>query len=84
MNHRLFIADSGNNRVLEFDLNSSNQLVDKTPDHVLGQATFYTNTAATTQSGMSRPSGLAYDSTNNRLFVADQTNSRVTIYNVAP
>ena len=75
------MADTGNKRVLEFDLNTNNQLVDKTPDHVLGQATFYTATSAITQSGMSGPYAVAYDNTNSRLFVADS--NRVLVYNVA-
>jgi len=45
---------------------------------------FTSNTAATTASGMSVPEGLAYDAANSRLFVADSSNNRVTVYNVAP
>ncbi len=81
--HRLFVADSSHNRVLVFNLNSSNQLVDKTPDYVLGQSTFYSNLATTTQSGLYNPIGLAYDSANQRLFVADYNNNRVIAYDVA-
>ncbi len=83
INHRLFISDSDNNRVLVFNLNVSNQLVDRTPDYVLGQASFVTKTVSTTQSGMNTPSGLAYDSVNNRLFVADSSSNRVLVYDVA-
>ena len=90
IHHRLFVADYGNNRVLEFDLNVSNQLVDKTPDHVLGQATFHTDSsvsphhsAPVTQTSINHPMGLAYDSTNSRLFVAQFGDNRVTVYDVA-
>ena len=82
-NHRLFILDSMNNRVLEYDLNSTNQLIDKIPDHVLGQPDFVSNAAVTTQSGMNDPLGIAYDVTNQRLFVADYFNSRVMVFNVS-
>ncbi|MBL8024717.1 MAG: hypothetical protein JNK54_10650, partial [Elusimicrobia bacterium] len=41
--HRLFVADTISSRVLEYDLNSSNVLVDRSPDHVLGQTSFYWN-----------------------------------------
>jgi len=83
VNHRLFVADTGNNRVLVYNLDSSNQLVDRVPDNVLGQADLYTNTAALSQTGLSGPYGLAYDSTNNRLFVGDSGNARVLVYDTA-
>ena len=82
-NHRLFVSDSGNNRVLVYSLDASDALIDHTADFVLGQPDFKTNTAATTQSGLSGPKGLAYDSTGNRLFVADYTNNRVMVFDVA-
>ena len=52
-NHRMFVADSSNNRVLVFNLDSSNQVIDYTADFVLGQSNFINNSAATTQTGMS-------------------------------
>jgi hypothetical protein len=39
VHHRLFVADASNNRVLEFNLDSSNTLIDNSADHVLGQST---------------------------------------------
>jgi DNA-binding beta-propeller fold protein YncE len=82
--HRLFVADGGNNRVLVFTLNSStNLLSSKTPAHVLGQANFITCGAALTQAGMSNPSGLGYDSANNRLYVADNGNDRILVFSVS-
>ena len=81
--HRLFVGDTDNSRVLVFDLNTSNQLIDKIADHVLGQSNMYTKVVAATQAGMGRPLSLAYDSANNRLFVADQNNNRVLVYDVA-
>ena len=57
------------------------ELLDAT--NVLGQSDFISNTSATTQNGMNRPYGLALDSTHGRLFVADENNSRVLVYNVS-
>jgi len=81
--HRLFVSDYRCNRVLVFNLNTNNTLVDKIPDFILGQSSYNTSTSATTQSGLNNPAGLAYDSTNNRLFVADSANVRVMVYDVA-
>lgn len=54
-NHRLFVADTINNRVLLYDLNANNTLKDRIPDSVLGQENFYRNETATTQAGMDTP-----------------------------
>src|ERR1019366_6316382 len=51
--------------------------------NVLGQATFTTGTATTTQSGMNYPYGVAYDVASARLFVADYVNHRVLVHNVS-
>ncbi|MBP6866390.1 MAG: peptidoglycan-binding protein [Candidatus Pacebacteria bacterium] len=82
IHHRLFIPDYNNNRVLIYNLNSSNQLVDKTPDNVLGQSDFYGATLANTATGMNAPVGVLYDSVDNRLFVSQNGNNRVTVYDV--
>ena len=81
--HRLFAADLGNHRVLEFDLDSSNNLVDHTADHVLGQTSFTGFQNHSTQNGMYNPSGLAYDSGGQRLFVSDYSNKRVLVFNAS-
>jgi DNA-binding beta-propeller fold protein YncE len=83
VNKRLFVTDASNNRVLVFNLDANNNLVDKTPDFVLGQTNFTSNTAGTTATNLSLPHGLVYDATNQRLFVADYYNSRVLVYDVA-
>ncbi|MBL0057865.1 MAG: hypothetical protein IPP35_01800 [Elusimicrobia bacterium] len=81
--HRLFVSDSVNNRVLVFNLDGSNTLVDRVADNVLGQADFDSNGAAVAKARLSAPRGLAYDSAGQRLFVADYTNNRVIVYDVA-
>jgi DNA-binding beta-propeller fold protein YncE len=82
-NHRLFVSDSGNNRVLVYTLTGGNLISSKTPANVLGQPDFISCGAATTQSGMNTPSGMDFDATNNRLFVADQNNNRVLVFNTS-
>ncbi|MEK9208807.1 MAG: hypothetical protein AAB910_01880, partial [Patescibacteria group bacterium] len=42
-NHRLFVTDWYNNRVLVFNLDTSNALIDRTADFVLGQTNFTAN-----------------------------------------
>lgn len=82
--HRLFIADTGNNRVLIYDLSAANQLVDAAADMVLGQTSF--SQVAANQGGspsantLNAPTGLFYDTTNSRLYIADTNNNRVLIY----
>ncbi|MCB0522250.1 MAG: DNRLRE domain-containing protein [Saprospiraceae bacterium] len=83
VDHRMFVADFTNNRVVVYNLNASNVLVDKTPDFVLGQSSFTTSTAATTQAGLNGPNDLAYDGQNKRLFVIETNNNRVTVFDVA-
>lgn len=81
--HRLFASDPTNNRVLVFDLDPDNVLLDRLPDAVLGQSSLYAGSAATTQSQFSSPRGLTFDPVGNRLFVADYTNHRVMVFDVA-
>jgi DNA-binding beta-propeller fold protein YncE len=83
VSHRLFVTDSGNNRVLVFSLDSNNAIATTTPSYVLGQSNFTSNVATSTQSVMNQPNGLAYDSANQRLFVTDSGNNRVLVFNVA-
>jgi len=70
---RLWVADSANNRVLMFQ--GASTLV-ATPDLVLGQPDFATNTSGTSSSVMNRPIGVFVDAADN-LWVADFNNHRV-------
>ena len=83
VNHRLFVADSTNNRVLVYNLTAGNLPVDHVPDHVLGQPNYYWNPLATTQAGLNLPTGLSFDAENNELYVADTTNNRIVVYDTA-
>lgn len=79
---RLFVADRGNNRVLVFDTSGLANGMDA--DVVLGQPHFGSSIegpiAANT---LSQPRGLAYDATNDRLFVVDSGRSRVLLFDAA-
>jgi DNA-binding beta-propeller fold protein YncE len=82
-NHRLFVVDPLNSRVLVWNLNSSNQFSPSSmiASNVLGQPDFRTgNNFNTSQSLMYFPEALAFDAVNNRLFVVDTDNSRVLVY----
>ncbi len=68
----LWIGDTDNSRVLQFNPPFASGM---NASLALGQASFTTNTAATTQNGLSRPFGLTFDSSGN-LGVADFANNR--------
>jgi sugar lactone lactonase YvrE len=78
---RLFVADSGNHRVIVYNVGD---VVDgESAVSVLGQLNFTDHAAATTAAGMNAPSGVLYDGANTRLYVMDRANNRVTAYAVA-
>ncbi len=79
--NRLFVSESGNNRVLAFD--TASLATGMSASNVLGQADFTTGTAATTQTGLNAPQQLDYDVNTNRLYAADYSNNRVVVYDVA-
>ncbi len=84
VHHRLFVSDEDNNRVLIYNLNASNNLVDHVADHVLGQPDLTSNASglSASQFGTSYM-GLEYDSVHDRLFVADASNNRVLVFNTS-
>ena len=69
---QLIISDKGNNRLLVFD----SPLANTVANQVIGQPDFFSNTAATTASGLASPKGLAVDRAGN-LYVTDEDNNRV-------
>ncbi len=72
----LWVADTGNNRVLEYTAPLS---TDEAASLVLGQPNFTTFTNTTTATGLHWPTGLAFDLSGN-LWVVDQANNRVLEY----
>jgi hypothetical protein len=83
----IYIADQGNNRVLEFNtpltVTATAGSGDTRADLVFGQGatgnSFTTNGAGTTATTLNQPYSIALDSSND-LFVADYNNSRVLEY----
>jgi sugar lactone lactonase YvrE len=69
----LWIADTGNNRVIEF---KPPFISGMNADLVIGQNSFTTLTPATSQNGLWNPIGIAFDKQGN-LWVADPGNNRV-------
>jgi uncharacterized protein (TIGR03437 family) len=72
----LYVADSGNNRVLRYPrpVDQSGRI---TPDLVIGQANFTSSiSAAVSAFSLNTPAGIALDADGN-LFVADSGNNRV-------
>jgi len=75
----LYVADSGNNRVLRYPrpVNQSGRI---TPDAVLGQSDFTSSTSADVSSAtLNAPTGIAVGP-NGNIFVADSRNNRVLEY----
>jgi hypothetical protein len=85
INDRFFVADTGNNRVMVFNVpaNATSGINGEPATFVLGQPDFTTNVASTTQNGFGSPlAGVTYDPINGRLFVMNTSDSRVTAFNV--
>ncbi|MBK8576693.1 MAG: VCBS repeat-containing protein, partial [Elusimicrobia bacterium] len=80
--HRLFVSDFNSNRVAVYNLDTSNTLVDRIIDNVIGQGLVTQGLGLTSQSTMSRPQGLAMDLATNRLFVSDYGGDRVMVFDV--
>lgn len=72
---RMWVADSGNSRILRFD-NAAAKTNGAGADGVLGQANFTSSTGAVTQVGMNSPTAVFVDSAG-RMWVADQLAHRV-------
>jgi len=77
---RLFIADGGNDRVLEFAAIPTKN--GASADVILGQIGGNVDQATNASDSLNTPTALAWDGTN--LYVADPYNRRITVYSVAP
>ena len=76
---RLVVTDAGNNRVLIWKTLPTSNVA---PDVVVGQSDFTTDDPGTTASQLSYPNSAAI--ANNKLFVVDQYNNRVLVWNSVP
>lgn len=74
----LWVADFGNNRVLEY-LHGAGFTTGQAASLVLGQADFTSGMSHTTATGMSGPAGIAFDSSGN-VWISDLYNNRVLEY----
>ena len=83
-NQRLFASDGMNNRVLVFDIRPENLRTGMDAFLVLGQKDFTSNEPGLSADKFRRPSGLAYDRGNQRLFVSDNGNRRVLVFDARP
>ncbi|MGE4657606.1 MAG: hypothetical protein AAEI08_01610, partial [Gammaproteobacteria bacterium] len=85
LDHRLFVNDQYNNRVVMYELDVENRVVDRTAKVILGQPDEYSGQlrgiAANT---MQIPLALAYDVNNKQLFVGDGWNNRVLVFDAHP
>ncbi len=77
--NRLYVGDTGNNRVLGY-LDAASFANGADADLVVGQADFVSSAAGLTASNLDSPQGLAVDSGGN-LYVSDFNNNRVLEYN---
>src|ERR1039457_844668 len=75
----LYVADTGNNRILAWKNATSSTLANlQPPDLIIGQPNSYTTLPAT-NGGLDGPTGLLVDAKGN-LYVADSGNNRVLRY----
>ncbi len=77
----LWVADSGNNRVLKF-ASISNKFSGANADSVLGQANFTTAAAGSGNTGLQKPVSVAIASSGT-LYVTCQTAHRIMVFNNA-
>lgn len=77
---RLFVADGGNDRILEYlTIPSQNAAA---ADTIIGQVGGDVDQATDAADSVNTPTSLAFDGTN--LYAADPYNRRITVYTVAP
>ena len=85
MDHRLFVADEYNHRVVVWQLDELNRVSNRSARWVLGQpdlrSSFMQPASAT---NMTVPLAVAYDTGSKRLFVGDGYHNRVLVYDGAP
>jgi DNA-binding beta-propeller fold protein YncE len=81
--HRLFVTDCENNRILIYNLDTTNNLVDHTADNVLGQPSMADDASDDDQDSLNCPTGPSYDSEHKRLFVNDTYNNRVMVWDLS-
>ena len=85
VDHRLFVPDEYNHRVVVWQLDELNRIVDRDARWVLGQPDLNTSLMGEpSAANMTTPIGSAYDSSTRRLFVGDGYHNRILVYEAAP
>jgi len=83
-NNRLFVSDSGNNRVMVFDVNPERTKSGMDAIGVVGQPDFNSHEPGLGPDHLNHPARLLHDPATQRLFVGDGGNKRIVIFDVAP
>lgn len=85
VDHRLFVPDEYNHRVVVWQLDELNRIADYDARWVLGQPDLNTSLMGEpTARNMTVPIGGAYDTSTKRLFIGDGYHNRILVYDVAP
>ena len=85
VDHRLFVGDQYNSRVMIFQLDRENRILNRTADVILGQPDAYTAKLWDVSArNLEIPHSLAYDAVNKWLFVADGWHDRVLVFDADP
>jgi len=85
VDHRLFVPDEYNHRVVVWQLDDLNRIADRDARWVLGQPDLNTSLMGEpTARNMTTPIGAAYDTSTKRLFVGDGYHNRILVYDAAP
>lgn len=81
---RLFVTDGPNNRVMVFDVHPDRLQNDPDAVAVIGQTDLVSNTPGLSASKLSRPGAVVIDRVNQRMFVPDNGNNRILIFDIHP
>jgi len=84
VDNRLFAADQYNNRVVAFQLDAQNRILERKARWVFGQEDLHSAVSKRTAKNLRIPLALAYDRVDKRLYVGDSWNDRILIFEADP
>ena len=85
VDHRLFVADEYNHRVVVWQLDAMNRIGDRSAQWVLGQPDLETSVMGDPSAvNMTVPLAVAYDTSTKRVYVGDGYHNRVLVYDATP
>ena len=82
VNQRLFVGDSGNNRILVFDVHPDRFESNPEAIAVLGQPDFVSRNPRQSETQIG-PGSMSYDDATGRIMISDSGNNRILVYDVA-